>query len=211
MTPAGAEGVLGMGSWNGKTSPGRQGLLRCPRGEPEEGTRSLGQRRLLGRPGDPHQRGEGAGPGPQGDPRLRGQHTTHKTIIGDIRFSGSENVGTPGTVGQVAERRVRGGVAAEGGDRQTESRPNPPGSRAPPPRRACGASPPSRGQRVRPGKAGSATLLVSIPSRKYVLLRLARTHRLRPHHRGHLRARRARAEPAVRADCASSTSRTASS
>ena len=25
---------------------------------------------------------------------------THKTIIGDIRFAGSENVGTPGTVGQ---------------------------------------------------------------------------------------------------------------
>jgi branched-chain amino acid transport system substrate-binding protein len=27
-------------------------------------------------------------------------NTTHKTIIGDIRFQGSENVGTPGTVGQ---------------------------------------------------------------------------------------------------------------
>ena len=27
-------------------------------------------------------------------------NTTHKTILGDIRFQGSENVGTPGTVGQ---------------------------------------------------------------------------------------------------------------
>ncbi len=27
-------------------------------------------------------------------------NTTHKTIIGDIKFVGSENVGTPGTVGQ---------------------------------------------------------------------------------------------------------------
>ncbi|MFM8510854.1 MAG: branched-chain amino acid ABC transporter substrate-binding protein, partial [Betaproteobacteria bacterium] len=27
-------------------------------------------------------------------------NTTHKTIIGDIKFQGSENVGTPGTVGQ---------------------------------------------------------------------------------------------------------------
>jgi branched-chain amino acid transport system substrate-binding protein len=26
--------------------------------------------------------------------------TTHKTILGDIRFVGSENVGTPGTIGQ---------------------------------------------------------------------------------------------------------------
>ena len=27
-------------------------------------------------------------------------NTTHKTIIGDVKFNGSENVGTPGTVGQ---------------------------------------------------------------------------------------------------------------
>ena len=26
--------------------------------------------------------------------------TTHKTIIGDVKFQGSENVGTPGTVSQ---------------------------------------------------------------------------------------------------------------
>ena len=39
--------------------PGRQGLLRCPRGQVRrtEGTRPLGQRRHLGGAGDPHRRG----------------------------------------------------------------------------------------------------------------------------------------------------------
>ena len=27
-------------------------------------------------------------------------NTTHKTILGDIKFAGSENIGTPGTVSQ---------------------------------------------------------------------------------------------------------------
>ena len=101
MTPAGAEGVLGMGSWNSKTSPGGQGLLRRPHQEVRrQGAGPLGQRRLLGRPGDPHRRGGEGRAGPQGDPRLRRRAPTHKTILGDIKFTGSENIATPGTVSQ---------------------------------------------------------------------------------------------------------------
>ena len=50
MTPAGAEGVLGMGSWNAQDQPRRQGLLRRAHQEVRrQGARPLGQRRLLGR------------------------------------------------------------------------------------------------------------------------------------------------------------------
>lgn len=101
MTPAGAEGVLGMGSWNQKTSPGAKAYF------------------------DAHVRKFGAAKEPD---RWASGHTwasleimtaaikqvgldrkairdyiantNHKTIIGDIKFTGSENTATPGTVGQ---------------------------------------------------------------------------------------------------------------
>ena len=65
MTPAGAEGVLGMGSWNSKTSPGAKAYFDAHTkkfGGKEPGP--LGQRRLLGGAGDPDQRRQGTGPGP---------------------------------------------------------------------------------------------------------------------------------------------------
>ena len=54
--------------------------------------------------------------------------TEHKTIIGKIRFNGSENVGTPGTVSQWQKRRVRGGVAARRSPPRTLIAPSRPGS-----------------------------------------------------------------------------------
>jgi len=99
MTPAGAEGVVGMGSWNGKTSAGAKAYfdahVASQKKEPDRwasgatwagleiltnAVRQVGlDRKAI--------RDYVAG-------------TTHKTILGDIRFNGSENVGTPGTVGQ---------------------------------------------------------------------------------------------------------------
>jgi branched-chain amino acid transport system substrate-binding protein len=98
---AGAEGVLGMGSWNAKTSAGAKAYF------------------------DAHVKKFGAAKEPD---RWASGHcwagleiltnavakvgldrkairdyvasTTHKTIVGDIRFDGSENVGVPGTVCQ---------------------------------------------------------------------------------------------------------------
>ena len=101
MTPAGAEGVLGMGSWNGKTSPSAKAYF------------------------DAHVKKFGAAKEPD---RWASGHcwagmeiltnavakvgldrkalrdyianTSHKTIIGDVKFTGSENTATPGTVSQ---------------------------------------------------------------------------------------------------------------
>jgi branched-chain amino acid transport system substrate-binding protein len=97
----GAEGVLGMGSWNAKSSPGAKAYF------------------------DAHVKKFGAAKEPD---RWASGHawagleiltaavakvgldkkavrdyvanTTHKTIIGDVKFAGSENVGVPGTVSQ---------------------------------------------------------------------------------------------------------------
>lgn len=97
----GAEGVLGMGSWNPKTSPGAKAYF------------------------DAHVKKFGAAKEPD---RWASGHAwagleiltaavakvgldkkairdyvannTHKTIIGDVKFAGSENVGVPGTVSQ---------------------------------------------------------------------------------------------------------------
>ncbi|GLS14367.1 amino acid ABC transporter substrate-binding protein [Hydrogenophaga electricum] len=99
LTPAGAEGVLGMGSWNSKTSPGAKAYfdahVASQKKEPDRwasgatwagleiltnAVKSVGLDRKAIR-----------------DYVANG---THKTIIGDIKFAGSENVGTPGTVGQ---------------------------------------------------------------------------------------------------------------
>lgn len=100
MTPAGAEGVLGMGSWNGKTSAGAKAYF-------DAHTKKFGGK-------EPDRWASGAtwagleiltqAVKAQGLDRkaIRDYvaNTTHKTILGDIRFAGSENVGTPGTVGQ---------------------------------------------------------------------------------------------------------------
>lgn len=99
MTPAGAEGVLGMGSWNAKTSPGARAYF-------DAHTKKFGK--------EPDRWASGhawagmeiltAGVKQVGLDRkaLRDYiaNTTHKTIIGDIKFTGSENTATPGTVSQ---------------------------------------------------------------------------------------------------------------
>lgn len=100
MTPAGAEGVLGMGSWNGKTSPGAKAYF-------DAHTKKFGGK-------EPDRWASGAcwagleiltaGVAKVGLDRkaLRDYigNTSHKTIIGDIKFTGSENTATPGTVSQ---------------------------------------------------------------------------------------------------------------
>jgi branched-chain amino acid transport system substrate-binding protein len=99
MTPVGAEGVTGMGSWNAKTSPGAKAYFDA---------------HVAGQKKEPDRWASGAcwagleiltnAVKQEGLDRkaLRDYiaGTTHKTIIGDIRFQGSENVGTPGTIGQ---------------------------------------------------------------------------------------------------------------
>lgn len=100
MTPAGAEGVLGMGSWNAKSSPGAKAYFDAHTAkfagkEPDRwasGHCWAGMEILT------------AGVKQVGLDRkaLRDYiaNTTHKTIIGDVKFTGSENTATPGTVGQ---------------------------------------------------------------------------------------------------------------
>ncbi|MBY4598171.1 amino acid ABC transporter substrate-binding protein [Ottowia caeni] len=100
ITAPGAEGVIGMGSWNSKTSPGAKAYFdahtkRFEGKEPDRwasghcwagleilqaavGTVGLDRKALR-------------------DYVAKG---THKTIIGDVKFTGSENTATPGSVGQ---------------------------------------------------------------------------------------------------------------
>jgi branched-chain amino acid transport system substrate-binding protein len=100
MTPAGAEGVLGMGSWNSKTSPGAKAYF-------DAHTKKFGGK-------EPDRWASGAcWAGLEILTAAVAKHgldrkairdfvagTTHKTIIGDIRFTGSENTATLGTVSQ---------------------------------------------------------------------------------------------------------------
>lgn len=100
MTPAGAEGVLGMGSWNSKTSAGAKAYF-------DAHTKKFGGKQ-------PDRWASGAcwagleiltaATAKFGLDRkaIRDYvaNTTHKTILGDIKFTGSENISTPGTVGQ---------------------------------------------------------------------------------------------------------------
>jgi branched-chain amino acid transport system substrate-binding protein len=100
MTPAGAEGVLGMGSWNSKTSPGAKAYF-------DAHTKKFGGK-------EPDRWASGAcwagleiltaAVKQTGlDHKAMRDYianTTHKTILGDIKFTGSENTATPGTVGQ---------------------------------------------------------------------------------------------------------------
>jgi branched-chain amino acid transport system substrate-binding protein len=100
MTPAGAEGVLGMGSWNSKTSPGAKAYF-------DAHTKKFGGK-------EPDRWASGAcwagleilttAVARAGLDRkaIRDYvaNTTHKTILGDVRFTGSENTATPGSVSQ---------------------------------------------------------------------------------------------------------------
>ncbi len=100
MTPAGAEGVLGMGSWNSKTSPAAKAYFDAH------------SKKFGGKEPDRWASGHcwaGLEIMQAGVAKVGLDHkalrdyvagTTHKTIIGDIKFTGSENTATPGTVGQ---------------------------------------------------------------------------------------------------------------
>jgi branched-chain amino acid transport system substrate-binding protein len=100
MTPAGAEGVLGMGSWNTKTSPGAKAYFDAH------------TKKFAGKEPDRWASGHcwagleilQAAVAKAGLDRKAIRDyvatTTHKTIVGDIQFTGSENTATPGTVGQ---------------------------------------------------------------------------------------------------------------
>ena len=100
MTPAGAEGVLGMGSWNGKTSAAAKAYFDAH------------TKKFAGKEPDRWASGHcwasleilQAAVAKVGLDRkaIRDQlaSTTYKTIIGDVKFTGSENTTTPGTVSQ---------------------------------------------------------------------------------------------------------------
>ena len=99
MTPAGAEGVTGMGSWNAKTSPGAKAYfdahVASQKKEPDRWASGAAWAGLEILTNAVKQVGL--------DRKAIRDYvagTTHKTILGDIRFQGSENVGTPGTIGQ---------------------------------------------------------------------------------------------------------------
>lgn len=100
ITAAGAEGVLGMGSWNAKTSPGAKAYF-------DAHTKKFG-----GKEPDRWASGHAwagleiltAAVAKVGLDRKAIRDyvakTEHSTIIGKVRFEGSENVATPGTVSQ---------------------------------------------------------------------------------------------------------------
>jgi branched-chain amino acid transport system substrate-binding protein len=98
---AGAEGVLGMGSWNSKTSPGAKAYFDA-------------HVKKFGAAKEPDRWASGAtwaaleiltaAVGKVGLDRKAIRDyvagNEHSTILGKIKFAGSENVGTPGTVSQ---------------------------------------------------------------------------------------------------------------
>jgi len=100
MTPAGAEGVLGMGSWNAKTSAGAKAYF-------DAHTKKFGGK-------EPDRWASGAcwaaleiltaAVAKLGLDRkaIRDYvaNNEHNTILGKIKFDGSENIGTPGSVSQ---------------------------------------------------------------------------------------------------------------
>jgi branched-chain amino acid transport system substrate-binding protein len=100
MTPAGAEGVLGMGSWNSKTSPAAKAYFdahtkKFNGKEPDRWASGACWAGLEILTAAVRQAGL--------DRKAIRDYVagnTHKTIIGDIRFTGSENTATPGTVSQ---------------------------------------------------------------------------------------------------------------
>ncbi len=100
MTPAGAEGVLGMGSWNGKTSAAAKAYF-------DAHTKKFGGK-------EPDRWASGAcwasleilsaAVAKEGLDRKAIRDyvakTEHNTILGKMKFTGSENTATPGSVGQ---------------------------------------------------------------------------------------------------------------
>jgi branched-chain amino acid transport system substrate-binding protein len=101
MTPAGAEGVLGMGSWNAKTSPGAKAYFDAhvkkfgAAKEPDRWASGATWAGLEILTNAVKQAGL--------DRKAIRDYvaaTTHKTILGDVKFTGSENTATPGTVSQ---------------------------------------------------------------------------------------------------------------
>jgi branched-chain amino acid transport system substrate-binding protein len=100
MTPAGAEGVLGMGSWNGKTSPGAKAYFEAH------------TKKFAGKEPDRWASGhcwasleiltQAVAKVGLDRKAIRDYvaNTEHGTIIGKVKFTGSENTATPGTVGQ---------------------------------------------------------------------------------------------------------------
>jgi branched-chain amino acid transport system substrate-binding protein len=99
LTPAGVEGVMGMGSWNPKTSAGAKAYfdahVASQKKEPDRWASGAAWASLeiltsaVGKVGLDRK-------------AIRDYiaNTEHSTILGKIRFNGSENVGTPGTVSQ---------------------------------------------------------------------------------------------------------------
>ena len=99
LTPAGVEGVMGMGSWNGKTSRLAQAYfdahVKSQKKEPDRWASGACWASLeiltsaVGKVGLDRK-------------AIRDYiaNTDHNTILGKIKFSGSENIGTPGTVSQ---------------------------------------------------------------------------------------------------------------
>jgi branched-chain amino acid transport system substrate-binding protein len=99
LTPAGVEGVMGMGSWNGKTSKMAQAYfdahVASQKKEPDRWASGACWASLeiltsaVGKVGLDRK-------------AIRDYvaNNTHDTILGKIKFSGSENIGTPGTVSQ---------------------------------------------------------------------------------------------------------------
>jgi branched-chain amino acid transport system substrate-binding protein len=97
---AGAEGVLGMGSWNAKTSPGAKAYFEAhtKRFEGKEPDRwasgaTWASLEILTAAVARHGLDRKA-------IRDYVANSEHNTIIGKIKFAGSENVGTPGSVSQ---------------------------------------------------------------------------------------------------------------
>ncbi|MBI5278894.1 MAG: amino acid ABC transporter substrate-binding protein [Burkholderiales bacterium] len=101
MTPAGAEGVLGMGSWNQKTSAGAKTYF-------DAHVKKFGAAKEPDRWASGHcyaglQILTSAAKQVGLDRKAIRDYVannTHKTIVGDIKFTGSENTATPGTVSQ---------------------------------------------------------------------------------------------------------------
>ena len=100
ITVPGAEGVVGMGSWNGKTSPGAKAYFdaHTRRFEGKEPDRWASGHCWAGL--EILQAAVGAVGLDRKAIRDYVAKGTHKTIIGDVKFTGSENTATPGSVGQ---------------------------------------------------------------------------------------------------------------
>jgi branched-chain amino acid transport system substrate-binding protein len=99
LTPAGVEGVTGMGSWNPKTSAGAKAYfdahVKSQKKEPDRWASGAcwASLEILTAAVAKH----GLDRKAIRDYVAGGEHDT---ILGKIKFAGSENVGTPGTVGQ---------------------------------------------------------------------------------------------------------------